>query len=674
MDKNLNNQLQNSIKKRRIYLGGSMVLDPCFDIKNYLTDVQKQVELEKITFNLKKSLPQLKINSYNSINYNYNVNKNIKDGDKKLIIKTYTDEKKPLTTINNLLSLSKDNIFNTHTSNEKKKYSIKTDLNIQKKILEANNSIQSTKNQIEKIIKKNKEGSKSTVSIFRNKKILSNEPRFNVVKTIKEIKKREKSFSQRNIIADNNKFFNKKYKTLEEQNDFYISKDNKYNKNKNVIAYNRNNEKAVFEPIKILNEYKRQKGLGLNFQENCLNNFYSQNKELTINSVLIKLMNLETNKLSRNYNLRNQSLKNDKKVIEKNEANFEDYKNSQKRACKQIDNIYVNVIKRNKELIDENRNCKSEIKSIQDEMRKELHQIDYLRVFGYFVNKVLGGDITRFENKIFPEQKYDDEVDIEKLTKTVIKKYKCFYENIEKEKFDQEKMFINDPEKMWFRFKEMEGIMVRNMYTKENVKGEIELILQENNINLKDLRQKYEILEEENKMLNEKYEYEFYKYHEIAKRYNYQKSEYDDLIKDFYIFINNIFNKNNIINNNKKTYNKLDVLDCIKKIHETICEKEIIIDKLLIDLKSWEKNDSKMIEDVANNRKKEIKHLKKINLKMRKRLKFENNVENSKNKFVFYSRKTEAPYQKPKKIVKEKVDEKLIEQQENEELLNYEEQ
>ena len=189
MDKNLNNQLQNSIKKRRIYLGGSMVLDPCFDIKNYLTDVQKQVELEKITFNLKKSLPQLKINSYNSINYNYNVNKNIKDGDKKLIIKTYTDEKKPLTTINNLLSLSKDNIFNTHTSNEKKKYSIKTDLNIQKKILEANNSIQSTKNQIEKIIKKNKEGSKSTVSIFRNKKILLNEPRFNVVKTIKEIKK-----------------------------------------------------------------------------------------------------------------------------------------------------------------------------------------------------------------------------------------------------------------------------------------------------------------------------------------------------------------------------------------------------------------------------------------------------------------------------------------------------
>ena len=54
------------------------------------------------------------------------------------------------------------------------------------------------------------------------------------------------------------------------------------------------------------------------------------------------------------------------------------------------------------------------------------------------------------------------------------------------------------------------------------------------------------------------------------------------------------------------------------------------------------------------------------------KLKIANNLENGEFKIVFHSRKTEAPYHKPKKIVVEKVDEKLIENMENEELLKYE--
>ena len=95
------------------------------------------------------------------------------------------------------------------------------------------------------------------------------------------------------------------------------------------------------------------------------------------------------------------------------------------------------------------------------------------------------------------------------------------------------------------------------------------------------------------------------------------------------------------------------------------------------DLKNWEQNDKKCFEDVVNNRKKQIKHLEKLNLNLMKekgnnRFKFVNNIESDKYKLILNSRKTEAPYHKPKKIVEEKVDEKLVEQIENEELMNYE--
>ena len=157
MDDKLIKQLQNSIKNRRLFIGGSMVLDPDFDIKNYLPDFQKQTELEKIIFNSKNPLPKIKNNphrliknnyssKFNTINYNDDENK--KDKRKKLIINTISNEKRPLITLNNLLSLSKDNIFNNRISNTKRKNIVMTDLNLEKNLYEANNSIQTTKNKI----------------------------------------------------------------------------------------------------------------------------------------------------------------------------------------------------------------------------------------------------------------------------------------------------------------------------------------------------------------------------------------------------------------------------------------------------------------------------------------------------------------------------------------------
>ena len=486
MNKKFNREIENSIRNRRLFIGGSMVLDSDFDIKNYLIDVQKQFELEKINFNTKKSLEPIKINAYglitekNNSNFytiNYNNDSNFERKRNIIPIKSFVKQKKPLAALNNLLSLSKDNLFNSNFSNSKRSSTIDTDLSIQQKLVEANNSIKSTKRKIEKIIKKNRENTKSSNSIFRNSKdmFISNEPRFNVNKEIKEIQKREKSSIHRNIRRENSKIhnFKRNFKTKEDYENAYNNYKDYYSNNIYTVAFDKRHENEVFEPIRILNNYKIQKQLHINPDDKDIYDFNSQNKELTIKSALLKLMTLENNKLYKNYKLHENKLLNSKKIIENNEANFQEYKESQKKACKQLDLLYLKIQKKYKDLIDQNLNSKSEIKLIEDEIRRILHQIEHLRIYGQFVNKVLGGDTSRFENRIFPEQKYDYEIDIQELSRKVINKFKCFYENINQEKFVVENTFIEEPEKMWFKFKEMESIMARDLYNKEKLKGEI---------------------------------------------------------------------------------------------------------------------------------------------------------------------------------------------------------
>ena len=88
-----------------------------------------------------------------------------------------------------------------------------------------------------------------------------------------------------------------------------------------------------------------------------------------------------------------------------------------------------------------------------------------------------------------------------------------------------------------------------------------------------------------------------------------------------------------------------------------------------------EKKDQKFFDNIVNNRKKQLKQMKQLKLlneKMNEKLNYAKSVESVKTNIFISSRKTEAPYHKPKKIVKIEMDEKLIEQIENEELLNYE--
>ena len=117
-----------------------------------------------------------------------------------------------------------------------------------------------------------------------------------------------------------------------------------------------------------------------------------------------------------------------------------------------------------------------------------------------------------------------------------------------------------------------------------------------------------------------------------------------------------------------------DTLDITKEIYRIIKKTEIYIDGLILGLKKIQTEDSNIFDKILDNRKKYLKMVKTqniLNQKMKEKFSFIYNTENS-NRIILKSRKTEAPYHKPKKIIKEEIDKSLIERLENEELLTYE--
>ena len=194
-------------------------------------------------------------------------------------------------------------------------------------------------------------------------------------------------------------------------------------------------------------------------------------------------------------------------------------------------------------------------------------------------------------------------------------------------------------------------------------------MIEEKNYNLKDLKQMKEILEYELTKLKENYDYEHTKFNEVEKRYLNHKNEFDEMINDLYKQTSKLFNKRKSIN-----VELYDILDITNNIYQTIQNTEIYIDNLALNLKKYQNEDTKVFEKVLDNRKKYLKMIKAqsiINQKMREKFSFMYDNDSS-NRIILKSRKTEAPYHKPKKEKKVEIDKSLIERIENEEMLTYE--
>ena len=150
---------------------------------------------------------------------------------------------------------------------------------------------------------------------------------FNVIKTVKLIKSKEKNFDFKSYLK----------------------------KTKNCV--DKKNALIALNSDKILKDY--QKFLKANESEDIsISTFITERKEVSLNNLLIKLMNLETDKLQKKEKKISKELKKETKNIENEEHKLDEYRNNQKIECKKIETTLVDLITKHENLIKEEQELK----------------------------------------------------------------------------------------------------------------------------------------------------------------------------------------------------------------------------------------------------------------------------------------------------------------------------
>ena len=154
-----------------------------------------------------------------------------------------------------------------------------------------------------------------------------------------------------------------------------------------------------------------------------ISTFITERKEISLNNLLIKLMNIETDKLQKKEKKISKELKKETKNIENEEHKLDEYRNNQKIECKKIETTLVDLITKHENLIKEEQELMLDVKVKEFEIYKLLININLYRYFAKFCNTVLDGDPSRFEKQLLPDYHEFDKIDLEPIIEEVIKNY-----------------------------------------------------------------------------------------------------------------------------------------------------------------------------------------------------------------------------------------------------------
>ena len=162
---------------------------------------------------------------------------------------------------------------------------------------------------------------------------------------------------------------------------------------KSNIAFAKDKIDIVFESTKLLQELQKRKNNTLTDDEGSLSAFLMENKEISIKNLLIKLLKKESNKLDSKEKNSDKLINDGRETYKADLQNFYSYSEMQKKACKDIERVLLEIQKKNKELSDVEKTYRIQSKVVMEEIEKILEQIDNSRLCAKFVNQVLGGDV-----------------------------------------------------------------------------------------------------------------------------------------------------------------------------------------------------------------------------------------------------------------------------------------
>ena len=539
------------------------------------------------------------------------------------------------------------------------------------------------------------------------------EQKINIVNKIREendkikylpILKSERLYPKKNI-DKNNINIRKAIKAIRNNHLFNKNNKNNFTTIKSIpdnIAYESKFENIVFDANKLLNKH--------NFKENDLkvndniDGFISQNKEMCLNNLLIKLIKKENINLKENFDFRNKEIEKFKTTLSKDENDFEIYSVKQKNLYYKTSDLLNKIQTKNYTLIRIFYELKSKSKVLEDEIFKMIEQIESLRIYAQFVSRVLGGNYKLFEGELIPDYENSNTPDINELIQKVYDKYgnllkkhkssvtsNTYYTiNIDKNKNNNDDLnsqeetieeietdILNDPLFMIRKYKDIEERILYfvekdDIFTK-NLNKEYENNKQIlNDLQLRIINLQKELVYSE-KGLDD--------FKNILYQKDFKNNENKDLfinIKDFCKYILDSFKKEEFIKKQQKNKNdNIDIFelnDEVSQCIDALIKKEREIDKYINNLESYECSDKKLFNEIMVKRRNELKFLNQ-----NKNKENINSGDNKKifklyakfNKIIVKSKKCEPPYYRMKKevVIKEEPNEKI--NRENSELITY---
>ena len=602
------------------------------------------------------------------------------------------------------LSTEVNNIFINEKENNEMDYILKTDANkdnnsdnYYKVIIHSdfrdkrtvnNNRINSenkkNKQKINNPIKNLIQEEKSKIKyppILRSERLY---PKINQDKNRINILKKIKSIRNRNLKMKNNK-------NLLFPIQFKSSNDN--------IAYESKFRNIVFDANKVLNTHI-EKDNEFNLKDN-INTFISQNKELCLNNLLVKILKKENKNLKENFEIRSKNVENSVKTLSKDEKDFELYSTQQKKLYYKTNDLLNQIHTKNYVLYKLYYDLQTKSKVLEDEIFKMIEQIESLRIFAKFVTKVLGGNDKIFDGELIPSYENTSRPDIKILIKIIFEKYGNLLENrklsvtkntnntnneIEKdlnlndtsnnnnsqddetnEEVDID--ILNDPHFMLWKFKDFEERILQfieknDIYAKYANKEyeNYENIIKELKLRIVKLKKELEYSE---KNLSD--------FKNMIFGKNFQENEnkiyyglIKDLCKDIYEFDGRKYRNKNL--------DIFELNDDISQSLNILTKKEREINKHINNLELYEKTDNKLFSEIMNTRKDDLKFLNQY--KNKENLNIGDNAKTKKLHEKFYKiiikwKKSEPPYYKLKKEEVIKEDKNEVINRENSELITY---
>ena len=602
------------------------------------------------------------------------------------------------------LSTEVNNIFINEKENNEMDYILKTDANkdnnsdnYYKVIIHSdfrdkrtvnNNRINSenkkNKQKINNPIKNLIQEEKSKIKyppILRSERLY---PKINQDKNRINILKKIKSIRNRNLKMKNNK-------NLLFPIQFKSSNDN--------IAYESKFRNIVFDANKVLNTHI-EKDNEFNLKDN-INTFISQNKELCLNNLLVKILKKENKNLKENFEIRSKNVENSVKTLSKDEKVFELYSTQQKKLYYKTNDLLNQIHTKNYVLYKLYYDLQTKSKVLEDEIFKMIEQIESLRIFAKFVTKVLGGNDKIFDGELIPSYENTSRPDIKILIKIIFEKYGNLLENRKLSVTKNTNNTNNEIEKDL----NLNDISNNNNSQNDETNEEVDIdILNDPHFMLwkfKDFEERILQFIEKNDIYAKYANKEYENYENIIKELKLRivklKKELEYSEKNLSDFKNMIFGKNFQENENKIYYglikdlckdiyefggrkyrNKnLDIFELNDDISHSLnilTKKEREINKHINNLELYEKTDNKLFSEIMNTRKDDLKFLNQY--KNKQNLNIGDNAKTKKLHEKFYkiiikSKQSEPPYYKLKKEEVIKEDKNEVINRENSELITY---